>query len=783
MNQLTFRELISSTAPENIDLEKPDGTIRTAFNGYFFFNPDFLIIPYSNIMHPIDVNDIIIRHIPSGSERLKVIEPGYIIKFNPEQKNGYPEHYRIRYIREITEIESNPLKPIDLIRHISDSNSGLNLDYSTCSVKIIRKQDTLQESIKQVSRDLNLKKKIQKDFLASLQKSPNHPSDKFAHSEFVIHSITDKSYPNDDGSSGISGWFKVEPWDFYYGGVEIILMPLSGIIDDDGKWIFPTPTNYDKERFRMSTIVKVGRIPWRNIVKYDLKGDEFYHCPHIYCKFTNRGQPYEKIVYYLDNGTWPAILDEANRDESTTRASNAEERLELDITTVSIPKTPFPIHQNAEEEYLNHMRHDTKDIHSALRTEIIEKLGHSILVKLHWGKDDIGYSLHISPKAYTMSGMQLPDILNLVGFKKTECPFHHGSSFCIDVEEGFNVKEFNDALFMSYTKLQEAERHLNECGLVLPQPEGWEHFLGQSERISSKPIKGHSISDGHTAPKSTHIKQTDDESFSFALSWLDSEKGKGWVTHYRSKHPPLSVETKAAFDLLGLSTFANCPEFDFESCNWRFVPFESGNYALKEQINRAFEAHSTNFSAGIEMLLTAHAFLNPFGFHLLPKSKTQSERKSVGSAQAIKTSVLKATAVNSNEKYDVALSFAGSNRAEAEELAKIIRDAGYKVFYDNFYPDQLWGKDLVVFFNDIYQKNSRYCVIFISQDYTERPWTNHERCSAQARALAEKGNEYILPIKVDNVELPGMPPTISYLSMADYGIKRIGELLLKKLSQ
>ena len=35
----------------------------------------------------------------------------------------------------------------------------------------------------------------------------------------------------------------------------------------------------------------------------------------------------------------------------------------------------------------------------------------------------------------------------------------------------------------------------------------------------------------------------------------------------------------------------------------------------------------------------------------------------------------------------------------------------------------------------------------------------HELRSAQAKALEQKGDEYILPVKVDDAELDGLPPT------------------------
>jgi len=128
------------------------------------------------------------------------------------------------------------------------------------------------------------------------------------------------------------------------------------------------------------------------------------------------------------------------------------------------------------------------------------------------------------------------------------------------------------------------------------------------------------------------------------------------------------------------------------------------------------------------------------------------------------------------------VSFAGSQRQVAETVATKVRDAGFDVFYDGFYPEQLWGKDLAVFFDDVFRKKSRYCLILVSKDYVDGEWTNHERQSAVARAIKEKGQEYILPVKVDDVELPGVPPTIGYVSISKYSPDQIAEMLIAKLS-
>jgi hypothetical protein len=114
-------------------------------------------------------------------------------------------------------------------------------------------------------------------------------------------------------------------------------------------------------------------------------------------------------------------------------------------------------------------------------------------------------------------------------------------------------------------------------------------------------------------------------------------------------------------------------------------------------------------------------------------------------------------------------------------LADRLVTSGFQVFYDAYYPEQLWGKDLPAFFDRIYRKQSRYCVMFVSQPYADRLWTNLERRSAQARAMKEKGDEYILPIRVDDTDLEGLPPTVGYLSLTEHSIEEIAGLLIRKL--
>ncbi len=131
-------------------------------------------------------------------------------------------------------------------------------------------------------------------------------------------------------------------------------------------------------------------------------------------------------------------------------------------------------------------------------------------------------------------------------------------------------------------------------------------------------------------------------------------------------------------------------------------------------------------------------------------------------------------------KYDIAVSFAGEDRPVVEEFVNALTANDVSVFYDSWEQSQLWGKDLYQHLDMIYQQAARYCVIFISKSYIKKAWTKHELRSAQARAF-QQNSEYILPIKLDDTELPGLPSTIAYIDLRQTSIKEIANILFKKI--
>ena len=425
------------------------------------------------------------------------------------------------------------------------------------------------------------------------------------------------------------------------------------------------------------------------------------------------------------------------------------------------------------------------DLHSALKTSVLSSHTdagiHYLLVRLQNGKDDYLDTLHARPNTWSTAGFQSTDFLSLIGFNRSGCAFHQSECFCRQVREDLDLGGLSSAIGKSFSVFQKAVSHLENCGLLVEQPEGWDYFYGKPRRRRALArVQCHS--NGHTSSKIERMKESQDDFFHFVFTWIQGGRDKGWTTHYRAKHMPLSGEFQSVIDFLGgFSWFPDCPEYEFEGCWWRFTPFDTRGDGVfdsnAEVAHRSFDNHATHFTKGIKGLLDAHAIMEPWGMSFLPVPKNMNApRVSIARAAPVGPKATKG-----GYSYDVAFSFAGTERPLAEEIATIVRNSGFSVFYDSFYPEQLWGKDLVATFDRIYRKESRYCVMFLSKEYAERMWTTHERRSATARALQERGNEYILPVKVEDVDIDGLAPTVGHVSISEYSAQQIADLLIGKL--
>jgi hypothetical protein len=135
-----------------------------------------------------------------------------------------------------------------------------------------------------------------------------------------------------------------------------------------------------------------------------------------------------------------------------------------------------------------------------------------------------------------------------------------------------------------------------------------------------------------------------------------------------------------------------------------------------------------------------------------------------------------------NVQFEIALSFAGEDRTYVDQVANLLRDSGVKVFYDLFEESSLWGKNLYDYLSDVNQNKALYTIMFISKHYAEKLWPTHERQAMQARAFQEH-QEYVLPARFDDTQIPGVLPTIGYISLTNRPPPEFVKLIHKKLVQ
>jgi hypothetical protein len=133
-------------------------------------------------------------------------------------------------------------------------------------------------------------------------------------------------------------------------------------------------------------------------------------------------------------------------------------------------------------------------------------------------------------------------------------------------------------------------------------------------------------------------------------------------------------------------------------------------------------------------------------------------------------------------EYDVAVSFVEADKAIAGELADRLTSRNVNVFYDEYDSPGQWGKNIVDHLVNLYARKARYCVLLISKEYPLKAWTKTERTSAREWALRD-ADEYILPIRLDDTEVPGITDAAGYRDLRQHSMESIVDLLEEKLRE
>ncbi|MEH6472991.1 MAG: TIR domain-containing protein, partial [Halopseudomonas sp.] len=138
--------------------------------------------------------------------------------------------------------------------------------------------------------------------------------------------------------------------------------------------------------------------------------------------------------------------------------------------------------------------------------------------------------------------------------------------------------------------------------------------------------------------------------------------------------------------------------------------------------------------------------------------------------------------LNSRYPWDVAVSFAGEDRKVVEEVKDILNDSGYTVFYDFDVQHQLWGADLRLKLSDVYANDAQYMVIFLSNNYPEKDWTNFE-FEIGKEARGKRTETYLLPVKIDDVAIVGLSSNIGHIDLRRCSTNDLANSLIEKIEQ
>lgn len=130
--------------------------------------------------------------------------------------------------------------------------------------------------------------------------------------------------------------------------------------------------------------------------------------------------------------------------------------------------------------------------------------------------------------------------------------------------------------------------------------------------------------------------------------------------------------------------------------------------------------------------------------------------------------------------FDFAVSFARDCRPRAEKLASLLEQQGATVFYDRSFLAHLLGRRLDDELGWVFGEGTRFFVLFVSAEYTRNPWPQYEWSIAKLEAK-RRDEAFVLPLRVDDSLLVGLPDTVGYLDIRDIGLEDVADILMAKL--
>ncbi|WEF23582.1 TIR domain-containing protein [Paracoccus sp. S3-43] len=108
-------------------------------------------------------------------------------------------------------------------------------------------------------------------------------------------------------------------------------------------------------------------------------------------------------------------------------------------------------------------------------------------------------------------------------------------------------------------------------------------------------------------------------------------------------------------------------------------------------------------------------------------------------------------------EHDIAISFAGENRALAQFISEQLGVLDIGVFYDRHYEDNYLGGAWHAVFSEKFAAKSRLVVALLDKRHLEKIWPTFERDCFRHRVV----NSEVIPVRLDDSIFPGIPNDIN----------------------
>jgi hypothetical protein len=82
----------------------------------------------------------------------------------------------------------------------------------------------------------------------------------------------------------------------------------------------------------------------------------------------------------------------------------------------------------------------------------------------------------------------------------------------------------------------------------------------------------------------------------------------------------------------------------------------------------------------------------------------------------------------------------------------------------------------------VYANDAQYMLIFLSNHYPEKDWTNFEFEIGKA-ARSKRTSTYLLPVRIDDVNVVGLSGNVGHIDLRRCSIEQLAASLIEKIEQ